>query len=164
MAKETLGAQVGRFQAAQNKTRNTDHPAADPMIYPAYLPTQNAVDRARTSARAACAAPKPTSTKCRRPAAKHPKSPPEQFEPNLSRFPSPNPSLPSANPSIAAPSGSPDRQESSLAAPDPLTSAAPGFFFGSPETTPLQFETTGPMRIFSSGSCGPGGISVFTLF
>jgi hypothetical protein len=50
MAEETLGEIVARFQASQNKTRNTDHPAADPMIYPAYLPTQNAIDRARTSA------------------------------------------------------------------------------------------------------------------
>jgi hypothetical protein len=50
MAEETLGEIVARFQASQNKTRNTDHPAADPMIYPAYLPTQTAIDRARTSA------------------------------------------------------------------------------------------------------------------
>jgi hypothetical protein len=50
MAEETLGEIVARFQASQNNARNTDHPAADPMIYPAYLPTQNAIDRARTSA------------------------------------------------------------------------------------------------------------------
>jgi len=50
MAEETLGEIVARFQASQNKARNTDHSAADPMIYPAYLPTQNAIDRARTSA------------------------------------------------------------------------------------------------------------------
>jgi hypothetical protein len=50
MAEETLGEIVVRFQASQNKTRGTDHPAADPMIYPAYLPTQTAIDRARTSA------------------------------------------------------------------------------------------------------------------
>ena len=50
MAEETLGEIVARFQASQNKSRNTDHPAGDPMIYPAYLPTQNAIDRARTSA------------------------------------------------------------------------------------------------------------------
>jgi hypothetical protein len=34
MAEETLGEIVARFQASQKKTRNTDHPAADPMIYP----------------------------------------------------------------------------------------------------------------------------------
>jgi hypothetical protein len=50
MAEETLGEIVVRFQASQNKTRGTDHPAADPMIYPAYLPVQTAIDRARTSA------------------------------------------------------------------------------------------------------------------
>jgi hypothetical protein len=50
IAEETLGEIVVRFQASQNKTRGTDHPAADPMIYPAYLPTQTAIDRARTSA------------------------------------------------------------------------------------------------------------------
>ena len=50
MAEETLGAQVARFQAAQNKTRNTDRPTSDPMLYADYLPTQNAIDRARTSA------------------------------------------------------------------------------------------------------------------
>jgi hypothetical protein len=50
MAEETLGEIVVRFQASQNKTRGTDHPAADPMIYPAYLPAQTAIDRARTSA------------------------------------------------------------------------------------------------------------------
>jgi hypothetical protein len=50
MAEETLGAIVVRFQASQNKTRGTDHPAADPMIYPTYLPAQTAIDRARTSA------------------------------------------------------------------------------------------------------------------
>ena len=50
IAEETLGELVARFQASQNKARNTDHPAADPMIYPAYLPTQTAIDRARTSA------------------------------------------------------------------------------------------------------------------
>ena len=50
MAEETLGEIVVRFQASQNKTRGTDHPAADPMIYPTYLPTQTAIDRARTSA------------------------------------------------------------------------------------------------------------------
>ena len=51
MAEETLGEIVARFQASQNRTRNTDHPAADPMIDPACLPTQTAIDRARTSAR-----------------------------------------------------------------------------------------------------------------
>ncbi len=50
MAEETLGAQVARFQASQNRTRNTDRPTSDPMIYSDYLPTQNAIDRARTSA------------------------------------------------------------------------------------------------------------------
>jgi hypothetical protein len=50
MAEEALGATVARFQASQNKTHGTDHPVADPMIYPAYLPTQTAIDRARTSA------------------------------------------------------------------------------------------------------------------
>jgi hypothetical protein len=50
MAEETLGEIVVRFQASQNKTRGTDHPAADPMIYPTYLPAQTAIDRARTSA------------------------------------------------------------------------------------------------------------------
>jgi hypothetical protein len=50
MAEETLGEIVARFQASQNKARGTDHPAADPMIYPTYLPTQTAIDRARTSA------------------------------------------------------------------------------------------------------------------
>jgi len=50
IAEGTLGEIVARFQASQNKTRGTDHPAADPMIYPAYLPTQTAIDRARTSA------------------------------------------------------------------------------------------------------------------
>jgi hypothetical protein len=50
MAEGTLGEIVARFQASQNKARGTDHPTADPMIYPAYLPTQNAIDRARTSA------------------------------------------------------------------------------------------------------------------
>jgi hypothetical protein len=50
MAEETLGEIVARFQASQNKTRGTDHPAADPMIYPTYLPAQTAIDRARTSA------------------------------------------------------------------------------------------------------------------
>jgi len=50
MAEETLGEIVARFQASQNKARNTDHPTADPMIYPTYLPTQTAIDRARTSA------------------------------------------------------------------------------------------------------------------
>jgi hypothetical protein len=50
MAEETLGEIVVRFQASQNRARNTDHPAADPMIYPNYLPAQNAIDRARTSA------------------------------------------------------------------------------------------------------------------
>ena len=50
MAEETLGEIVARFQTSQNKARGTDHPAADPMIYPAYLPTQTAIDRARTSA------------------------------------------------------------------------------------------------------------------
>ena len=50
MAEETLGEIVARFQASQNKNRVTDHPAADPMIYPTYLPTQTAIDRARTSA------------------------------------------------------------------------------------------------------------------
>ena len=50
MAEESLGEFVARFQASQNKARNTDHPAADPMIYPTYLPAQTAIDRARTSA------------------------------------------------------------------------------------------------------------------
>jgi hypothetical protein len=50
MAEETLGEIVARFQASQNKTRGTGHPAADPMIYPNYLPAQTAIDRARTSA------------------------------------------------------------------------------------------------------------------
>jgi hypothetical protein len=50
MAEETLGEIVVRFQESQNKARGTDHPAADPMIYPTYLPTQTAIDRARTSA------------------------------------------------------------------------------------------------------------------
>ena len=50
MAEETLGEFVARFQASQNKARGTDHPAADPMIYPTYLPAQTAIDRARTSA------------------------------------------------------------------------------------------------------------------
>jgi hypothetical protein len=50
MAEETLGVLVARFQASQNKTHNTNHPVADPMMYPDYLPTQNAIDRARTSA------------------------------------------------------------------------------------------------------------------
>jgi hypothetical protein len=50
MAEETLGQIVARFQASQNKARGTDHPTADPMIYPAYLPVQTAIDRARTSA------------------------------------------------------------------------------------------------------------------
>jgi hypothetical protein len=50
MAEETLGELVARFQASQNKARGTDHPAADPMIYPTYLPAQTAIDRARTSA------------------------------------------------------------------------------------------------------------------
>jgi hypothetical protein len=50
MAEETLGEMVARFQASQNKSRNTDHAAADPMIYPTYLPAQTAIDRARTSA------------------------------------------------------------------------------------------------------------------
>jgi hypothetical protein len=50
MAEETLGEIVARFQASQNKKRETDHPAADPMIYPNYLPAQTAIDRARTSA------------------------------------------------------------------------------------------------------------------
>jgi hypothetical protein len=49
-AEETLGEIVARFQTSQNKSRNTDHPAADPMIYPTYLPAQTAIDRARTSA------------------------------------------------------------------------------------------------------------------
>jgi hypothetical protein len=50
MAEETLGEIVARFQASRNKLKNTDHPAADPMIYPNYLPAQTAIDRARTSA------------------------------------------------------------------------------------------------------------------
>ena len=50
MAEESLGQFVARFQASQNKARNTNHPAADPMIYPTYLPAQTAIDRARTSA------------------------------------------------------------------------------------------------------------------
>ena len=50
MAEETLGEMVARFQASQNKARGTDHPPADPMIYPTYLPAQTAIDRARTSA------------------------------------------------------------------------------------------------------------------
>jgi hypothetical protein len=50
MAEETLGEIVARFQASQNKLRGTEHPAADPMIYPNYLPAQTAIDRARTSA------------------------------------------------------------------------------------------------------------------
>ena len=50
MAEETLGEFVARFQASQNKARGTDHPTADPMIYPTYLPAQTAIDRARTSA------------------------------------------------------------------------------------------------------------------
>jgi len=50
MAEETLGEIVARFQASQNKNRGTDHPAADPMIYPNHLPAQTAIDRARTSA------------------------------------------------------------------------------------------------------------------
>jgi hypothetical protein len=47
---ETLGKRAARFQASQNKTNNTNHPAGDPMIYPEFLPAQNAIDRARTSA------------------------------------------------------------------------------------------------------------------
>jgi hypothetical protein len=50
MAEETLGEIVARFQASRNKLRNTDHPVADPMIYPDHLPAQTAIDRARTSA------------------------------------------------------------------------------------------------------------------
>jgi hypothetical protein len=50
MAEETLGEIVARFQTSQNKLRGTEHPAADPMIYPNYLPAQTAIDRARTSA------------------------------------------------------------------------------------------------------------------
>jgi hypothetical protein len=50
MAEETLGEIVARFQASQNKERGTNHPAADPMIYPGYLPAQTAIDRARTAA------------------------------------------------------------------------------------------------------------------
>jgi len=50
MAEQTLGEIVASYQASQNKARGTDHPTADPMIYPAYLPVQTAIDRARTSA------------------------------------------------------------------------------------------------------------------
>jgi hypothetical protein len=50
MAEETLGEIVARSQASKNKLRGTDHPAADPMIYPNYLPAQTAIDRARASA------------------------------------------------------------------------------------------------------------------
>jgi hypothetical protein len=50
MAEETLGEIVARFQASQNKHRGTEHPVADPMIYPHHLPAQTAIDRARTSA------------------------------------------------------------------------------------------------------------------
>jgi hypothetical protein len=49
-AEETLGEIVARFQTSQNKLRGTEHPAADPMIYPNYLTAQTAIDRARTSA------------------------------------------------------------------------------------------------------------------
>jgi hypothetical protein len=61
MAEETLGEIVARYQASQNKTRNTDHPAADPMIYPAICPPRTPSTAPAPPPKAACAAPKPTS-------------------------------------------------------------------------------------------------------
>jgi hypothetical protein len=75
MAEETLGEIVARFQASKNKTRNTDHPAADPMIYPTTCPPRTPLTAPAPPPRTACAAPKQISTKCRQPAAK-PNSPP----------------------------------------------------------------------------------------
>jgi hypothetical protein len=50
MAEETLGAQAERAQIFKNRMAHADHPTVDPMNYSELLPTQNAIDRARTSA------------------------------------------------------------------------------------------------------------------
>jgi hypothetical protein len=100
---------AARSQAAKNKTRNTDHHAAVPMIYPAYLPTQNAIDLARTSVQSGIRRAKADLDKmqaarkkrnylppfCKsnpnpprpHPQSPNPGSPPQQFKPNPTRFP-----------------------------------------------------------------------------
>jgi SEC-C motif len=70
-----------RRQASQNKTRGTDHPAAEPMIYPTYLPTQNAIDRARTSAQSGMRRAKADLDKMQAPRKSKPAAVP-QIEPN----------------------------------------------------------------------------------
>jgi hypothetical protein len=97
MAEETLGAQVARFQAAQNKTRNTD--------YPAYLPTQNAIDRARTFAQSGMRRAKADLDKMQAARRKTREKPAPTIRTQSQPVPEPPaPSLPPANPSTAAPS------------------------------------------------------------
>jgi hypothetical protein len=50
MAEETLGEQAARAQLYKNRMAHADHPTVDPVNYSDLLPTQNAIDRARTSA------------------------------------------------------------------------------------------------------------------
>jgi hypothetical protein len=123
MAEETLGEIVARFQASQNKARNTDHPAADPMIYPTYLPTQTAIDRARTSAqngmrRAKADLDKMQAARKSRPAAVL------QVEPKSTPAAEPAPTIRTQSKPVPRPSPEPSVPESigSPAIGDPLTS------------------------------------------
>lgn len=93
-AEGTLGAQVASFQASQNKINNTDYPVADPMLYPEYLPTQNAIDRVRTSAHIAMCRAKAHLDKMQAARRKAQRSAVLQFEPK---------SAPAAEPVIPRP-------------------------------------------------------------
>ena len=127
MAEETLGEIVARFQASQNKTRNTDHPAADPMIYPACLPTQTAIDRTRTSAHNGMRRAKADLDKMQaaRRKAEQP-APVLQVEPNAAPVTreKPAPTIRTQSQRVPQPSPGPSVGESidSMATVDPLTS------------------------------------------
>jgi hypothetical protein len=69
-------------------------PAGDPMIYPAYLPTQNAIDRARTSAQSGMRRAKADLDKMQAARRKAQRSTVLQFEPK---------SAPGAEPIIPQP-------------------------------------------------------------
>ncbi len=131
MAEETLGEIVARFQASQNKTRGTDHPAADPMIYPTYLPTQTAIDRARTSAQNGMRRAKADLDKMQAARRKAHPAPVLQVEPNpvpvTAAKPEPEkpaPTIRTQSEPVPQPSPEPSVRESidSPATGDPLTS------------------------------------------
>jgi hypothetical protein len=114
MAEETLGQIVARFQASQNKARGTDHPTADPMIYPTYLPTQTAIDRARTSAQNGMYRAKAALDKMQAPRKKAQPSPVLQDEPKSAPVPEaekPAPTIRTQSQPVPQPSNEPSVAE-----------------------------------------------------